>query len=193
MKSATPLRFIFAGSVLLAFPALVQAHSGHGPLEGLIAGCAHPVMGWDHLLAFIAVGLWAAQLGGRARWMVPAAFLAVMACGAAATGNATVPAITQPMIFSSLLVIGLLVAAAVRLPLIASAMIVAVFAFFHGSAHGAGISVSAEGGAYAAGFVLVSALLLATGRTLGARSQPASAVITRVVGAAVALTGLAFL
>jgi urease accessory protein len=193
MKSATPLRFVVAGSVLLACPALVQAHSGHGPLEGLIAGCAHPVMGWDHLLAFIAVGLWAAQLGGRARWVVPTAFLGVMACGATATGNATLPAVTQPMILGSLLVIGLLVAAAVRLPLIASAMIVAVFAFFHGAAHGAGVSLSAEGGAYVAGFVLVSAFLHGVGLAIGVWALPASAFVTRALGAAVALTGLAFL
>ena len=193
MKSATPLRLIFAGSVLLAFPALVQAHSGHGSLEGIIAGCAHPVLGWDHLLAFIVVGLWAAQMGGRARWMVPVAFLGMMTCGAAATGSATLPVVTQPMIFSSLLVLGLLVAAAVRLPLIASAMIVAVFAFFHGAAHGAGISLSADGGAYAAGFVLVSALLHLIGLAIGAWTPSASTLLTRVLGTAVALTGLIFL
>ena len=193
MKSATPLRFVLAGSVLLAYPALAQAHSGHGPLEGLMAGCAHPVMGWDHFLAFIAVGLWAAQLGGRARWLVPAAFLGVMACGAAATGNATLPAITQPMIFSSLLVIGLLVAAAVRLPVVASAVIVALFAFFHGAAHGSGISLSADGVAYAAGFVTVTAMLHVVGLAVGAWTLPASGIVLRVLGAAVALTGLAFL
>jgi urease accessory protein len=150
-------------------------------------------MGWDHLLASIAVGLWAAQLGGRARWLVPAAFLGVMACGAAAPGNATLPAITQPMIFSSLLVIGLLVAAAVRLPLIASAVIVALFAFFHGAAHGAGISLRADGGAYAAGFVTVTAMLHGVGLAVGAWTLPASGIVLRVLGAAVALTGLAFL
>lgn len=193
MKSVTPLRFVISGSVLLVCPTLVQAHLGHGPLEGSIAGCAHPVMGWDHLLAFIAVGLWAAQLGGRARWIVPSAFLGLMACGAAATGSATLPALTQPMIFSSLMVIGLFVATAVRLPVTASAMIVAVFAFFHGAAHGGGISLSAEGGAYAVGFVLASALLHGAGLAAGAPAQPASALLTRVLGAAVALTGLVFL
>jgi len=135
LRRLAPLAIAF-----LALPVLASAHPGHDGHEltwDFSGGFAHPLSGWDHLLVMIAVGLWAAQLGGHARWLVPAAFAGVMALGAAlGEEGVTFPGIEQG-IAASVLVLGLLIAAAVRLPVTAGAALVGVFAIFHGLAHGA--------------------------------------------------------
>ena len=154
-------RLLGALSLLLVAAPLAQAHPGH---EGhdftwdFSGGFAHPLSGWDHLLAMIAVGLWAAQLGGRARWLVPSAFVGVMALGAA-LGHAGLmfPGVEQG-IAASVLVLGLLIATAVRLPVAAGMALVGLFAGFHGIAHGAEMPATAGGLSYGAGFILATAL-----------------------------------
>ena len=119
----------------VAFSSIAQAHPGHG--GGLLAGIAHPLFGLDHVLAMVAVGVWAFQLGGRARWLVPASFVALMAvaCGAGIAGVAL--PLVEAGIATSVLVLGLLIAFAVRVTPAFGAGIVALFAIFHGHAHGA--------------------------------------------------------
>lgn len=183
------IAFLLAWTALL-FPALALAHVGVGATHGFLSGLGHPFTGLDHLAAMIAVGLWAAQLGGRALWLVPLSFVSVMAL----SGLSAVFAVPAPYIESgitlSLLVLGVLIAAAVRLPVLASAAIVGLFAFFHGYAHGAEMPHSAGILTYAAGFVLATASLHLSGIGLAALvRQHSQAQWLRFAGAAVVLCG----
>jgi urease accessory protein len=180
-------------ALLLLFPALAHAHPGHDGHEltwDFSGGFAHPLSGWDHLLAMMAVGLWAAQLGGRARWFVPSAFVGVMAL-AAVFGHfyGTIPG-TEQGIAASILILGLLIATAARLPVAAGMALVGVFAVFHGVAHGAEMPATAGGLSYGAGFVVATALLHAVGLGLGMalKKQP---TLARFAGGAVAAGALA--
>ncbi len=147
----------------LGVPSLAHAHIGIDHASGWVHGLVHPIGGLDHLCAMIAVGLWAAQMGGRAVWLVPLTFVTVMALGGALGMAAVSLAFTEQGIVVSLLVLGVLIAAAIRLPLAVSAAVVGVFAVFHGYAHGAEMPQSASALTYAAGFMLATALLHASG------------------------------
>jgi urease accessory protein len=175
----------------LLAPALLHAHPGGGHVHGLEHGFAHPIGGWDHLLAMVAVGLWARQLGGRAVWAVPATFVGIMVGGGILGMSGVEFGFVEQGIVGSVLILGLLIAAAWRLPLGASVPLVALFAFCHGHAHGTEMPGDASGLAYAAGFVAATALLHACGIGLGMLlhrlSQP---VLIRVAGAACAVCGL---
>jgi urease accessory protein len=182
------------GAILLALPALAQAHPGHDGHEltwDFSSGFAHPLSGWDHLLAMIAVGLWAAQLGGRARWLVPAAFLGVMTLGATLGRTGLIFPGVEQGIAASVLVLGLLIAAAVRLPVVAGMALVGVFAIFHGFAHGAEMPATAGGLLYGAGFVVATALLHAIGVSLGVLAARTSVNVTKFAGWAIAASGVA--
>jgi urease accessory protein len=173
-------------------PALAQAHPGvPGHTHGFVNGLAHPLTGLDHICAMVAVGLWAAQRGGRALWLVPAVFVSVMILGGA-LGLAAVPVpFVEPGIAASVLVLGVLIAAAVRLPLPASALLVGLFALFHGYAHGAEMPGSASGLAYGLGFVAATASLHLLGIGLGLLAQRfGSARLVRYAGAAIAACGI---
>lgn len=141
----------------------------------------------------LAVGLWAAQRGGRARWGLPLAFVAAMIVGAALTQfGLVVPAVEQG-IAASVLALGLLVAFAARLPLVASAGLVAVFASFHGAAHSAEMSAFAHPLSYGLGFAAATALLHASGLALGLVAPRFSPQVTRYTGWAIAACGVALL
>jgi urease accessory protein len=162
MKTLT--RAIAVGFLLV--PVLAHAHPGHGT-GGIVHGLSHPISGLDHLLAMLAVGLWAGQLGGRARWQVPAAFLGVMIFGGLlGMSGAAIPGIEQG-ILASVLVLGVLIAAAVRLPVFASMTIVGAFALFHGVSHGTEMPADASGLSCAAGFTITTALLHLAGLGVG--------------------------
>ena len=184
-------RFAPVAAVLLAStPAF--AHVGAGPASGFGNGLLHPLCGIDHLAAMIAVGLWAAQQGKRAVWAVPLAFVTVMALGGAVgMAGHTLPFAEQG-IAASVLVLGVLIAAAARLPLAAGVLLVATFAFFHGHAHGAEMPSTASGLAYGAGFIAATASLhlcgIAIGLSLKRLDKPR---VLRLAGAAVALCGVA--
>jgi urease accessory protein len=117
-------------------PALAQAHPQIGNSAGFARGLAHPMSGSDHICAMIAVGLWAAQRGDRALWLVPLVFVLAMTIGGILGMAAISLPFVEPGIAASVLVLGILIAAAVRLPLIASVLLVGLFALFHGHAHG---------------------------------------------------------
>jgi urease accessory protein len=170
-------------------PALAQAHPGvPGHTHGFANGLAHPLTGLDHICAMVAVGLWAAQ---RALWLVPSVFVSVMILGGV-LGMAAVPIpFVEPGIAASVLVLGVLIAAAVRLPLPASALLVGLFAVFHGYAHGAEMPASASGLAYGLGFVAATASLHLSGIGLGLLAQRfGSARLVRYAGAAIAACGI---
>jgi urease accessory protein len=177
--------------LLLLFPVAASAHTVTGGASGFATGFAHPLGGVDHLLAMLAVGLWAAQLGGRALWLVPTAFVGMMlAGGALGMLHIGVPFVEQG-ILASLVVLGVLIASAFRLPATAGALLVAVFALFHGHAHGSEMPLSANGLSFAAGFMLATTLLHGTGIALGlALKRFDAARMARVAGGAIALSGL---
>jgi len=174
-------------SLCMAMPA--SAHPGHGT-GGFAAGLLHPLLGVDHLLAMLVVGLWAAQLGGRARWAVPASFVFVMALGAACALRGFSPPLVEAGIAASLLVLGLLVAMAGRLPLPAAMALSAVFAFCHGAAHGLELPAQAAPLVYAAGFLLATAALHGTGLAFGLRMRRGGDWATRSAGVLTAASGL---
>lgn len=154
----------------------------------MLAGIAHPFLGLDHVLAMLAVGLWAAQIGGRALWAVPVSFVTMMGGGGLlAVAGIALPAV-EAGIAASVLVLGLFVTFAVRLPLVAGAALTGAFALFHGHSHGAELPAMASPLAYAVGFLVATGLLHITGVVAGralnmCRLQAAGACIT-IAGAA---------
>ncbi|ACR70630.1 hydrogenase [Edwardsiella ictaluri] len=155
--------------LLLCAATPTLAHTGVGATHGFWAGAYHPLSGLDHLLAMLTVGLWAAQRGGKALWGIPAAFVLTMIVGGALAlvFNRVPGQAIEFGITASVLVLGLLVAARVRLPLLPSCLLVGLFALFHGYAHGMEMPADADGLSYGLGFALVTALLHGAGLTLG--------------------------
>jgi len=174
-------------ALLALLPAAAFAHSTAGG-SGWASGFAHPLSGVDHLVAMLAVGLWAGQRGGRALWVVPGAFVAALAAGAwLGAGGVALPMVEQG-IAASALVLGLLVAAAARLPLGVSAALVALFAVFHGHAHGTEMPLMASAVNWSSGFLTATAAVLATGAVIGRlAAQPQ---LVRLAGGAVAASGI---
>ncbi|MEE9251091.1 MAG: HupE/UreJ family protein [Alphaproteobacteria bacterium] len=176
----------------------VEAHTGLGDAGTTFsAGFMHPFGGLDHVLAMLAVGLYAAQKGGRALWLVPAAFLAVMALGGLGAAAGLGLPLVEIGILGSLIVFGAAVLFASRVPLALGAALVALFAVFHGHAHGAEILAGAPAGLYVGGFVLATGLLHGIGLAAGLLCQRAGRAfwpgVVRAGGAAVAATGLVLL
>lgn len=188
-----------AGMTLaLAFVVLVLpsssalAHTGAEHAFSFASGFKHPLTGLDHMLAMVAVGLWAGLNGGRALWLWPVAFVGVMVLG----GLLGVAGIAVPMveggILASVVVLGLLVLTAVKLPAAAGAILVAAFALLHGHAHGAELPGEAAAATYAAGFAIATAVLHAIG--IGVAHVAGSAtgrLAVRGAGALVAAAGVA--
>jgi urease accessory protein len=180
--------------VTLAAPLPAVAHAGHGSAAGFLSGLAHPVLGIDHLVAMIAVGLWGAILRAPALWLLPVAFPLVMAFGGALGVLGTPLPYVEPIIALSAVALGLFVAFSVGMPVPASVVIVGVFALFHGHAHGAELPEAASPFAYALGFVITTGLLHLCGIALGALLRwPAGASVVRGSGALIAIVGLVFL
>ena len=164
-----------------------------GHAHGFGPGFFHPFLGLDHLIAMVAVGLWASQLGGRARWSVPLAFVSFMVIGGVLGMGGNGISYLEQGIAASVLVLGLLIAAAVRLPLAASMAVVGLFALFHGYAHGAEMSAAASGLIYGAGFVMATISMHLAGLGLGLLAQRfAAAPCLRYAGAAIAIGGVCF-
>ncbi|MCO6388829.1 protein hupE [Aliihoeflea sp. 40Bstr573] len=185
----TPALAMLAASATPAFAHLDPADHG-----SFMAGFTHPLFGTDHVLAMAAVGLWAAMLGGRAIWAVPASFVAVMGIGFLAAMVGMPLLFVEPTILASVVAIGILVAFAVPVPVPLGMAIVGFFALFHGHAHGGEIGEAAAIG-YAFGFALATALLHAAGVAAGlglgrASGSKAGRSISRMAGGATALAGV---
>jgi urease accessory protein len=148
---------------LLAFPISAQAHPNVADPTGFWTGAAHPLTGLDHLCAIFAVGLWAAQRGGRATWLLPLSFIGTMVVGATVGIFSSPVAAVDQGIAASVLVLGLLIAFATDFPLILSAALVALFAVLHGHAHGTEMPATASGFAYGLGFAGSTSGLLVCG------------------------------
>ena len=178
--------------LLIALPAF--AHVEEGQAAGVLAGLKHPVSGLDHVLAMIAVGLWGAQLGAPAMWLLPVTFPMVMAFGGF-LGLVGVPLPgNEAGIALSAILLGAAVAAEARPPLWAAAALVGFFAVFHGHAHGTELPSGQSGLLYSIGFVIATGCLHGVGIVIGlAHRWPAGRVALRAAGAAVAGAGLTFL
>ncbi|MEP3436633.1 MAG: HupE/UreJ family protein [Hoeflea sp.] len=188
-------RFFIATAALAAATAPAFAHLNPAEHGSFAAGFSHPFFGLDHVLVMLAVGLWAASLGGRAMLTVPAAFVGAMGFGfAAAVAGIPLPFV-EPVILASIIFIGLMVALAFPFSVSGMAVTVAFFAVFHGHAHGG--ELGQAGAAYfAIGFMLATAALHATGIALGLglarRHEPhGKSRLTRSAGWATAAAGLA--
>jgi urease accessory protein len=177
---------------LLANPA--SAHVGTGLSGGFAAGFMHPLSGFDHLLAMVSVGLWGAFLGRPLIYVLPVVFPVMMVVGAIIGMVAVRVPQTELVIALSVLTLGVCIAFAVKAPVWAATLVVAMFAVCHGYAHGRELPSAADPIGYSAGFVLVTGLLHVTGIALGALNQrPYGVVATRSLGAGIAVAGVWFL
>jgi urease accessory protein len=194
MNTAGGFGRLAAALLLVAWPLLGWAHTDSGRADGLLAGLLHPVSGLDHVLAMLAVGLWGAQLGAPAIWLLPLTFPLVMAFGGM-LGLMGVPLPGAEVgIAMSALVLGLAIVTAWRPVLWAAAAVVGFFAIFHGHAHGTELPAGASGLAYSLGFVAATGALHACGIGIGVVQRwSAGQLVLRATGAGVAAAGAAFL
>ena len=182
--------------LLLLAPLRAVAHEGSSlPYGSFIAGLAHPVLGVDHFLAMVSVGILSAQIGGRAIWTVPGTFVTVMAIGGVLGWlNVGLSSVESGIAFS-VLILGIAIAADRKLPVLVAMGAVAVFAVFHGYAHGAEMPSVANGLRYVAGFMTGTATLHIAGLLVGdiSRHYTRGKLLLRVAGAAIAGIGTWFL
>lgn len=191
-KKTTLLRRMALAMTVLALPLAAHAHAGHAH-GGFESGFMHPIGGLDHLLAMIAVGLWAVQLGKRALWALPLMFVGAMVAGGllGLTGM-NVPGV-ELVIALSAVALGGLVALRKKAPLAGAVLVVGLFALFHGFAHGQELPAGASALTYALGFVLATAALHGVGIGLGLLPKAVQKLpIERFAGAAVLVGGLYF-
>jgi urease accessory protein len=176
------------------WPALALAHVGQGRAEGFLAGLSHPVSGLDHVLAMVSVGLWGAQLGAPAIWLLPVTFPMVMAFGGMlGLAGMPLPGVEAAIALSGIL-LGLAVLTEWKPPLPLAAMVVGFFAVFHGHAHGAELPAGASGLTYSIGFVAATGTLHAVGIGVGVIHRWRwGRVALRLAGAGVAAGGAFFL
>lgn len=187
-------RYCWAAAWLAVWAAPALAHVDAGQSTGFLSGLLHPVSGLDHVLAMVAVGLWGAQLGAPAIWLLPVTFPLVMAIGGF-LGLLGVPLPgVEVGIAASAVLLGAMVATESRPPLALAAALVAFFAVFHGHAHGTELPPGQSGLLYSFGFVVATGCLHAVGIALGLLHRWRSGrVALRGAGAAVGLAGLVFL
>ena len=178
----------------LAWPATAFAHARGGEALGLVSGLLHPVSGLDHVLAMIAVGLWGAQLGAPAVWLLPVTFPMVMAFGGMlGLIGVKLPGIEIGIALSAV-ALGFAVVSEARPALWMAALLVGFFAIFHGHAHGTELPAGADGVLYSIGFVVATGTLHAVGISMGiVHRWPAGRAALRAAGAIVAVAGVVFL
>ncbi len=179
--------------VTVIAPAL-WAHDERGQAAGLLAGLHHPISGLDHVVAMVAVGMWGAQLGAPAVWVLPVTFPMVMAFGGMlGLMGIPLPAIEVGIALSGVL-LGIMVLFEARPALWVAAILVGCFAIFHGHAHGTELGADQSAVFYSLGFVISTGLLHAAGITIGvAHRWPRGRQALRVLGGGVAAVGVFFL
>jgi urease accessory protein len=176
-------------AALCLFAGTASAHTGEHTASGFASGLAHPLLGLDHLLAMIAVGLWAAQQGGRTLWAVPTAFVGAMLMGGGLAGLGWGLPHVETAIALSVLVLGVLITTRRQWAVAAGMAIAAGFALFHGYAHGLEMPQAASPLGYALGFVLATVCLHGmgiAGSLIGRRA-------TQLAGAGIVVSGLALI
>ncbi len=183
----------FLLALLSALPA--QAHVMDGPLGGFGSGFGHPLAGFDHLLAMLAVGLWGAQMGGRSVWTLPATFPMIMCVGGIIGMTGVLP--DQPIEYGiavSVIVLGGAIAAAWRAPEWVALVLIAAFALMHGYPHGVLAPRASDPAAFTVGFVVSTGVIHVIGIAIGAALKPiGGGRLVQALGAAIALAGFWFL
>lgn len=178
--------------LLMGFSSLVFAHPGHelvgNGLESAYAGFMHPLTGWDHLLVMLAIGIWASKLGGKARWQLPLTFLSIMTLGAVLGLAGITLSGVETAIAASVMAMGLLLAINLPIPAISRIGIVAIFAVFHGMAHGVELH-SQQSYAVLAGMLVATALLHAAGLLFASRRLNLANGIQTALAWGIALAG----
>lgn len=188
---ATSLAFL-----LSLIPTIAFAHEGgDNPMGGFLVGLIHPVLGYDHLLAMLSVGILSAQIGGRAIWTVPATFVGVMALGGVVGFTDLNLTSTEIGIAISLVLLGLVIAAERTLPILVAMLGVGFFAIFHGYAHGTEMPETAQPFLYALGFLTGTIGIHIAGVVIGdiAGHYPQGKIALRVGGGLIALVGVLFI
>lgn len=185
---------LVAGLILATSVTPALSHVQDGQAQGLVSGLLHPISGLDHVVAMVAVGIWGAQLGPPAIWLLPVVFPLVMAFGGfLGLVGVAVPGVEYGIAASALL-LGIMVAFEARLALWAAAAIVGIFAVFHGHAHGTELPPGQSGLMYSIGFVVATGCLHGIGILLGLlNGLPAGKTVLRASGAGVAATGAVIL
>ena len=193
------MRKLLSGLTLAAVtlaPVAAFAHAGHGEHGEFIHGFMHPLTGLDHILAMVTVGILAYQIGGRALWLVPTTFLAIMAAGGLLGVAGVSFYFVEPGIAASVIVLGIIVALALKPPVALAMAVVAAFAVFHGYAHGIEAPLGSAA-TYGAGFLVATALLhafgIAFGMLIGRIAASQGQIGYRLAGSAVAVAGLVIL
>ena len=181
-------------AVLILLHSNAFAHTEQGQAAGFSTGLKHPWSGLDHVLAMIAVGLWGAQLGNPAMWMLPVIFPMVMSLGAMmGLLGIPLPGIEIGIALSAMF-LGAMVAGAVRPKLAIAAVLVGIFAICHGHAHGTELPVGQSGMLYSMGFVIATGVLHCIGITIGLIHRwPQGRLALRCAGAFIAIMGATFL
>ncbi len=179
-------------ATMLAEPSI--AHTGEGYGGGFVSGFTHPILGWDHVAAMVAVGLWGAFLGSPAIWTLPIVFPLVMSVGAViGILGLPVPAVETGIAMSAV-VLGLMIVFTVKPPIWVSALLVGAFAVFHGYAHGTELPATANAFAFAVGFVIATGMLHLIGIAFGLLVKwPVGRIAVRGAGGLISLAGVAFL
>jgi urease accessory protein len=197
LRISEPRRLFFLVLAVCLAPSAAFAHTGIGESSGFMHGLMHPLWGLDHQLAMILVGIFAYQLGGRALWLVPLTFVAVMALGGLLGVNGMPLPFVEIGIALSVILLGAIVAFGVKAPVAAAMGLVGLFAVFHGHAHGTEMPLDASGAAYGLGFVLATALLHAVGIgigfLIGMAAKPLGQNVYRAVGGLASIAGVALL
>jgi urease accessory protein len=174
--------------ILLGASSAAFAHPGHN-VSGFAAGLMHPFSGLDHLLAMVAVGMWAAQSGGRKIWLLPATFMTMLAVGAGIAMQWQALPLVEAGIAASVLALGLLIALSLQLPASLSVALTALFGLLHGYAHGLELPQCAAPMEYALGFLAATATLHISGIAVGVATRQRYALLSRFLGSAIAVSG----
>jgi urease accessory protein len=194
ISSKSQMCFSLLTALIISLPSFAFAHVERGQATGFIIGLQHPWSGLDHVLAMIAVGIWGAQLGNPAMWLLPVTFPMVMSMGAMmGLLGIPLPGIEIGIALSAIL-LGAMVVGEVRPKLIIAALMVSFFAIFHGHAHGTELPVGQSGLLYSMGFVIATGCLHGIGIALGlVHRWPLGKLALRGAGAFIAVMGVTFL
>lgn len=187
-------RFLLLSLLICVVPTTAHAHVVGGAAGGFASGFKHPLSGLDHILAMVAVGVWGAQLGGQAIWLLPVMFPLVMACGGfLGLIGVPIPGIEIGIALSAI-ILGAMVLTECRPPIWVCLTLVSVFAICHGHAHGAELPAGGNAALYSIGFVVATGCLHAAGIALGLiHKWPAGKLLLRGAGAVICLGGCFFL
>lgn len=187
------LKALTAAVVFCLAPVPALAHVEVGPLGGFQSGFVHPIIGTDHLLAMLAVGIWGAQMGGRNVWTLPVTFPLIMAVGGILGMNGVALPNVELGIALSVLVLGLAIAFAWKAPEWVALLLITVFAIFHGFAHGAELPTAVDPASYAVGFVVATGLIHVVGIGIGyLLLRPWKGRLSQALGGCIALMGVYF-